>query len=70
MVESAGASPQSGLAVAIINRALIRLTQHVIGLSDRLEFLLGFLRPVVAIGVIRHRQLAIRSLYFCIAGVP
>ena len=68
MVESAGPTAQSRLAISIVEGALVGIAQHVVGLGYRLEFLLGVLRPVVAIRVVRHRLLAIRSLYFCIAG--
>src|ERR1700730_6627894 len=68
VVEPRRAAPQSRLAVAIVERALVGIAQNVVRLGDGLELLLGFLRAVVAIGMVGHRQLAIRNLYFCIAG--
>src|SRR5687768_5697591 len=66
-MEPARASPQSRFAVAIIEPALVGIAQHVVRLGDRLELLFRFLRSVVAIGVARHRQLAIRCLYLELA---
>ena len=59
MESAATAAAQSRLAVTIVRRALLRITQHVVRLGDLLEPLLGFFRAVVAVGMVRHRELAI-----------
>ena len=59
VVEAAAARPQPRFAIAIVRGALLRIAQHVVRLRDLLEPLLGFLRAVVAVRVIRHRELAI-----------
>ena len=56
---AATAAAQPRLAVAIVGRALLRILEDVVRLGDLLEFLLGILRPVVAIGVPPHRELAV-----------
>src|ERR1700694_4390322 len=66
-MESAGAAAKSGLTVTIVERALVRIAQHVVRLGNRLELLLGFLRAVIAVGMAFHRQLAIRLLYCFVA---
>src|SRR5207247_10057622 len=68
VVESAGAAAQSCLAISIVEGALVGIAQHVVGFGDCLELLFGVFCPVVAIGVVRHRLIAIRSLYLGIAG--
>src|ERR1700682_5023965 len=67
-MESAGAPAHPGVALAIVDRALFRIAQHVVRLSDRLELLLGFLRAVVAVGMAFHREFAIRLFYCFVAG--
>ena len=69
-MESAGAAAQSRFTISIVERALVGIAQHVVGFGDCLELLFGVFCPVVAIGVVRHRLLAIRSLYLGIAGPP
>ncbi len=48
---TAAATAQTRLAVAIVRRALLAVAQHVVRFGDLLELLLGFLRPVVAVGM-------------------
>ena len=59
---AAGGAAQPRFTVAVVRGALVRIAQHVVRLGDRLELLLRFLRPVVAVGVELHRELAIRLL--------
>src|ERR1051325_8300969 len=59
MVESATAATEASFTVSVIRRALLRIPQHVVRLGDLLDPLFGVLRAVVAVGVVRHRQLAI-----------
>jgi hypothetical protein len=54
------------MAVAIVGGALVGITQDVVRLGDLLELLFGLLRPVVAVGVPLHRELAIRLLDFVV----
>jgi hypothetical protein len=51
--------PQPRLAVAIVRRPLLGIAQHVVRLGHDLELFLGVLGPVVPVGVVLHRQLAI-----------
>src|SRR5687768_270213 len=69
VMEATRASTQSRFTVAIVHRALVGIAQHVVRLSDGLELLLGFGGAVVAIRVVRHRQLAIRLLDLLVARV-
>src|SRR5579883_903972 len=54
----AHAALESGRAVAVIGRALVRILQDVVGVVDVLEFLLGVLVPRIAIRVVLHGELA------------
>ena len=68
METAASSAPQSRFAVSIVSRALVAVPQHVVRFRDLLEPLLGFLRAVVAVRMVRHRKLAIRLLYLVIRG--
>ena len=68
-MESTRSAAQSGLAVTVVHRALVGIAKHVVRLGDLLEFLFGFTRAVVAVGVIRHRELAIRLLDLVVGRV-
>ncbi len=61
-------STQSRLAVPIVQRALVGVAQDVVRLGDRLELLLGVLRPVVAVGVVLHGELSVRLLDLVVAS--
>ena len=50
------------MAEAIVERALVAVGEHGIGLGRFLELLLGVVVARVAIGVVLQRQLAIRAL--------
>src|SRR5438270_3810241 len=62
MEACSSAAAQPGFAIAIVRGALLRIAQHVVRFRDLLELLFGLFRPVVAVGVILHRELAIRLL--------
>src|SRR5262245_332434 len=66
VVESARAATQSGLAVTIVRRALLRIAQNIVRLRDLLEPLLGVFRAVVAVRMVGHRKFAIRLLDFVV----
>ena len=55
------------MAETVIGRAIVVIAQHLIGLGDFLEFMLGLGITRIAIRVILHRQLAIG--FFEIFGV-
>src|SRR5829696_2937179 len=59
VVIAATAAAQPRLAVPVVRGALLRIAQDVVRLRDLLELLLGFLRPVVPVGMVGHRKLAI-----------
>ena len=59
---AAAARGESFVAVLIVDRALLRVGQHFIGLLALLELLLGFVIVGIAVGVKFHRQAAIRFL--------
>src|SRR6185437_523033 len=59
VVKAAAAAAQAGFAVAIVRRALLRIAQHVVRFRDVLEPLFGLFRAVVAVRMIRHRELAV-----------
>jgi hypothetical protein len=50
------------VTVLIVDRALLRVGQHLIGFLALLELVLGFVIVRIAVGVIFHRQAAIRFL--------
>src|SRR5688500_14727819 len=50
------------LAVAVVQRALLRIAQHLVRLRHLLEPLLGFLRALVAIRMVLQRELPIGLL--------
>src|SRR5581483_5359370 len=55
VMESAGApAAKARFAIPVVRRPLLRITKDVICLRDLLEPLLGFLRAVVAVRMIRH----------------
>ena len=70
MVESTGAAAQSCFAVAIVSSALVGIAKHVVRFGDLLELLFGLTRTVVAVRVIRHRELAVCFLYLVVRGCP
>src|SRR6185436_508146 len=53
---------ESLMAVLIVDRALLRVGQHFVGLLALLELVLGLVIVRIAVGVILHRQAAIRFL--------
>ena len=75
-VEAAGAGARAhaavegGRSVAVIGRALVGILQDVVGVIEFLELLLGVLVAGIAIGVILHRELAIRLLQVVRARRP
>jgi len=56
--------------MTVIQSALVVVAQHVIGFADFLELGLGVLVPLIAVGVILHRKLAIGLLQRIAVGVP
>src|SRR5690606_36386398 len=58
---------ESGMAEPIIGGALVAVLEHVIGFVDFLEALLAFGVAGIAIGVVRHRLLAISRLQLGLA---
>src|SRR3546814_13306318 len=56
------------LAETVIEGALLRIAQAVIGLADRLEARLAVAAPRILVGVIFHRQLAIARFERRIVG--
>jgi hypothetical protein len=61
----------AGVAVLVVGRLLLRVGKHFVGLFGLLEFLFGGLGRItlVAVGVVLHRQLAIRLLDLVVRGV-
>src|SRR6202162_1030136 len=59
---------EGGMAETIIGGALVAVLEHVIGLVDLLEAVLGLLVAGVAVRVAFHRELAERGLEFRFAG--
>jgi hypothetical protein len=53
---------ESGMAEAVIRRALVAVLQDVIGLADFLELVFGGLVARIAVRMPLHRELAIRRL--------
>src|SRR6185436_7884379 len=61
-IEPLGASADAGVPEAIVAGALVAVAEDRVGLGGFLEFFLGLLVALVAIGVELQRQLAIRAL--------
>jgi hypothetical protein len=59
------------MAVLVVGRALVAVGEHLVGLFDLLEFLLGLACCItlIAVGVVLHRQLAIGLLDVVVRGV-
>src|SRR5207248_4317823 len=68
VVEAGSASAEPGFAISVVSRTLLRIAEDIVRLGDLLEFLFGVLRPVVAIGVVLHRKLAICLLDVIVRG--
>ncbi len=68
MVVAPRPAAQAGLTIPIVRGALLRIAQHVVRLGDGLELLLRFLGAPVAVGVVRHRELAICLLDVVVGG--
>src|SRR5213596_3024614 len=60
-VEAAGTT-RPRVTKAVIGRALLRISQHLVRFGDELEFLFGRFVAVVAVGVALHGELAVRLL--------
>ena len=58
------------LSVPIVDRALLRIAQHGVGLCDLLEVLLCILGAVVAIRMMLESQLPVRFLDRLAVGCP
>lgn len=54
--------PSSRGAECVVLFALFRIPQHLIGGIDFLEFLFGFLVPLILVGMVLHGKLAVRFL--------
>jgi hypothetical protein len=67
-VRLAARAAQALFAVSIVQAALLRIAKHVVCLGHFLELRLGVLGPVVLVGMILHRQTAIRLLDLVIRG--
>ena len=67
---AAAALLERGVAEAVVGGALLVVLQDVVGLVDFLELGLGLLVARVAVGVILHRELAIRLLQVVRARIP
>src|ERR1019366_5513703 len=61
-VAEIGLRPVGDVAEGVVALSLLGVAQHRVRLADLLELLLGALVTVVAVGVILHGELAIRSL--------
>ena len=61
---------QTGVAIAVVRRALLRIAQNAVGFRGLLEFLLGVRVLGVAVGVVQQRELAVRALDLLVAGIP
>ena len=68
MVESAHAAPEPRFAVAIVGGALLRIDQDLVRLGDLLEPRLG-VGGGVPVGMVFHREPAIRPLDLILRGV-
>jgi hypothetical protein len=65
----ASAAAEGCVAVAIVGRSLVRVTQHLVRLAAGLELFFGLRIVRVAIGMVLHGELAIRRLHFLVGGV-
>jgi hypothetical protein len=65
MVASAPTA-QSGFAESIVSRALVRIAEDVVRLSDLLELRFRLSRAVVAVRMKLHRHLSIGALYLIV----
>src|SRR5688500_9978999 len=61
-MEAASPAAKTRFTVPVVCRALVRIAQDVVRLRDLLELFLRLARPVVAIGVKLHRELAVGLL--------
>src|SRR5439155_4989673 len=61
--------PVGGVPERVVALPLLRVAEHRVGLADLFEALLGLLVPVVAVGVVLHRQLAVRRAQLLGGGV-
>src|SRR5882762_96074 len=68
-VEAAGTT-RPLMTKAVIGRALLRISQHLVRLGNELEFLFGGFVAVVAVGVALHRELAVGLLDVRFARIP
>ncbi|ELA00912.1 NAD-specific glutamate dehydrogenase [Cupriavidus sp. HMR-1] len=59
----------ASVAVLIVSRLLLGVGEHLVGLLDLLEFLLGFLVIRIAVRMVLHRELAISLLDLVVARV-
>src|SRR5262249_36158653 len=70
--ESGAATPPGGfdtrMAVLIVGRALVGVSENLAGLLGFLEALLRILVVGIAVGVILHRQAAVSLLDLCFCG--
>ena len=58
------------MPVAVVGRAFFRILQHLVGLGDLLEHLLGLLVAGILVGMILDRLLAVGFLDLLLRGVP
>src|SRR5690606_38404407 len=62
-VRSAGAAlGEGGMAITVVGGALLRVLEALVSGADRLELVLVFLAAPVAVGMVLHRELAVRGL--------
>jgi hypothetical protein len=61
---------EGGVAVTVIGCPLLRILQHVIGVTDRLELRFRFLAPRIAVRMAFHRQAAIGGLDRLLVRAP
>ena len=61
---------ERGVAVAVVGRALVRVHQHVVSLAELLELFLGMRIVRIFVGMILHRELAIRPFDLVRRHVP
>src|SRR5258705_352695 len=63
---AATSTAQSGLTEAIVQRAFLRIAEHIVRFGNFLEFLFSVLRAVVAIRVPTGRKFSVRLLHIVI----
>ena len=73
-VEAGGAGAaaraiEGGVTEAVVGRALLLVGEHVVGLGNLLELLLGDLVIRIAVRMVLHRELAIGLLEVVLAGI-